>query len=191
MRTLLALSFVAIGACRQTPTQPSIVPEPSNQSTSTSSNGVTGQSDAVRGPHVVVRAEGRPPLAIPVEVARTEDEQNRGLMHHHKLAANAGMIFVFRRVEQHTFWMRNTFLPLDMIFIKPDRRVLGVVENATPMTDDPRQVEGESQYVLEVNAGFASRNGIRTNTVMEFVNITSRARLSATRGEATVGARTG
>jgi uncharacterized protein len=175
VRTLYALSLIALGACRQTQTQPSVVPEPSNaaqnRAQQPSNAPPTGGPEAVRGPHVVIRVEGRAPITVTTEVARSEDDRNRGLMHRRELAPTAGMIFVFAQSEPLTFWMRNTFLPLDMIFIKSDRRVLGVVENATPMTDDPRRVEGDSQYVLEVNAGFAARHGITAGTVIEFVNI--------------------
>jgi hypothetical protein len=168
VRSLITLSIVALCACRPTQTQPSIVPEPATQ---TQTGSPTQGNDTVRGPHVVIRVEGRAPVTVTTEVARTEEERNRGLMYRRELAPMAGMLFVFRQSEPLTFWMRNTFLPLDMIFIKSDRRVLGVVENATPMTDDPRRVEGDSQYVLEVNAGFAARHGIRAGTVIDFVNI--------------------
>jgi uncharacterized membrane protein (UPF0127 family) len=63
--------------------------------------------------------------------------------------------------------MRNTYLPLDMIFIESDLRVLGVVENAEPMTDTSRSVPGQSQYVLEVNAGFAREHGIEAGAQLE------------------------
>lgn len=81
------------------------------------------------------------------------------------------MLFVFPSSEHQEFWMRNTFLPLDMVFIESNRRVLGVVRNATPMTDDPRSVEGDSQYVLEVNAGFTARNHIDRGTQCEFIEV--------------------
>lgn len=171
MRTLIALTLVTLSACRPTQTQPSVVPEPSTQTPARNADPSGPSNDSIRGPHVVIRVDGRAPVSVTTEVARTEDERNRGLMHRRELGPMAGMIFVFRQSEPLTFWMRNTFLPLDMIFIKADRRVLGVVENATPMTDDPRRVEGDSQYVLEVNAGFAARHGIRAGTVIDFVNI--------------------
>lgn len=165
MRALLPLLFVALGACRETRTQPSIVPEPARGTDPTPSR------PSIEGPHVVIRPAGRDPITVRVELARTEDERNRGLMYRRELAPNAGMLFLFASPSQQTFWMRNTFLPLDMVFIKSDRRVLGVVANATPMTDDPRQVDGDSQYVLEVNAGFAARNGIAAGTQIEFYNV--------------------
>ncbi len=123
------------------------------------------------GPNVILRPQGAEPVTVRVEVQLTEEEQQRGLMYRRSLDELAGMIFVFARPEHQTFWMRNTFLPLDMIFITADRRVLGVVRNATPMTDDGREVDGDSQYVLEVRAGFADRHHITPGTPVEFVNI--------------------
>jgi len=78
--------------------------------------------------------------------------------------------------------MHNTYIPLDMIFIGTDRRIVGVVENATPQTDDPREVEGESQYVLEVNAGFARRHSLGPGTLVRFVDVPDGASPRGMRG---------
>jgi uncharacterized membrane protein (UPF0127 family) len=67
--------------------------------------------------------------------------------------------------------MRNTLIPLDMLFISGDHRVAGVVENAEPQTDTLRQVDRPSQFVLEVNAGFAVAHGITIGTPVEFRDI--------------------
>jgi hypothetical protein len=88
-----------------------------------------------------------------------------------RLAPDAGMLFVFERAERQSFWMRNTFLPLDIIFIGEDRRIAGVVEDATPRTDDERAVDAESRYVLEVHAGFAREHGLTAGTPVRFVNL--------------------
>jgi len=114
---------------------------------------------------------GREPVGVEVEVARTPAETQRGLMFRRHMDPNAGMLFQFARPRQLTFWMHNTFIPLDMVFITSDMRVLGVVENATPETDDAREVEGISQYVLEVNAGYAREHGIAAGTMVRFENI--------------------
>lgn len=119
----------------------------------------------------MLRTAGQPPVAVRVEVQRNEAERERGLMFRRELDEMAGMIFVFPQPAHQTFWMRNTYLPLDMIFIGADRRVLGVVRNATPMTDDGREVEGDSLYVLEVRAGFADRHHIDAGTQVELVNV--------------------
>jgi uncharacterized membrane protein (UPF0127 family) len=122
-------------------------------------------------PAVVLKPPGRDPVRVRVEVARTPAETRRGLMFRRELEPDAGMLFVFERAQRLTFWMRNTWIPLDMIFITPDRRVLGIVENAEPETDDPREVEGRSQFVLEVNAGFARAHGIVPGTPVRFENV--------------------
>ncbi|GAB4198385.1 MAG: hypothetical protein OHK0013_07420 [Sandaracinaceae bacterium] len=114
---------------------------------------------------------GRDPVAVTVEVARTPAETQRGLMFRRHLEPDRGMLFQFARSRHLTFWMHNTFIPLDMVFITSDMRVLGVVENATPETDDPREVEGESQFVLEVNAGFAREHGIVAGTRVRFEHV--------------------
>lgn len=106
-----------------------------------------------------------------VEVASTIAERQRGLMFREHMDADAGMVFLFERPQQLAFWMHNTNIPLDMIFIRDDMTVLGVVENAEPRTDDSRQVQGLSQYVLEVNAGFAREHGINPGVLVKFEGV--------------------
>lgn len=107
-------------------------------------------------------------VVVQVEVVKTQQTRARGLMYRERMAEDAGMLFLFRAPEHQTFWMRNTYIPLDMIFIGADRRVVGVAENAAPRTDTTREVDGDSQYVLEVNAGFARRWGVGPGTRVEF-----------------------
>jgi uncharacterized membrane protein (UPF0127 family) len=91
------------------------------------------------------------------------------------------MLFVFDRMEHQSFWMKNTFISLDIIFIDETMRVVGVVEDATPLTEDAREVEGDSRYVLEVSAGFARRHAIGPGTVVTFENVRSRNEVSDAR----------
>lgn len=125
-------------------------------------------------PWVVLEPPGREQVTVRVEVARTPAQTQRGLMYRRELDRDAGMLFLFPRARHQTFWMRNTYLPLDMIFITSEMRVLGVVENATPETDDARQVDGISQFVLEVNAGFAREHSIGPGTTVRFENVPER-----------------
>jgi uncharacterized membrane protein (UPF0127 family) len=127
----------------------------------------------IEPPSVLLEPVGRDPVRVVVEVAATNQQRMRGLMYRERLAPDAGMLFLFDRPKHQVFWMRNTYLPLDMIFITADHRVLGVVENATPRTDDPRGVDGDSQYVLEVNAGFARANGIGPGTRVAFERVSA------------------
>ncbi len=120
---------------------------------------------------VVFEPPGAEPVTVRVEVARTEAERNLGLMFRKELDENAGMVFVYDRPQRLIFWMRNTFISLDMIFLDAERRVVGVVENTTPQTDTPRSVQGNTQYCVEVNAGFASKHGIGPGVLARFVGI--------------------
>ena len=96
-----------------------------------------------------------------VEVARTAEEQARGLMHRQGLASGAGMLFDYGCPRNVAMWMRNTYIPLDMIFIGADWRVTRVVERTVPLSLATVASEGPVRAVLEVNAGTASRLGIR------------------------------
>jgi uncharacterized membrane protein (UPF0127 family) len=135
----------------------------------------TAVSAQVKGePRVVLLPAGADPVIVRVEVARSEEERRRGLMFRTHLDDDAGMLFLFERPQQLTFWMRNTEIPLDMIFIEPSMRILGVVENTEPRTDSSRSVPGESQYVLEVNAGFSRRHGLASGTAVRFEGVPPR-----------------
>lgn len=90
------------------------------------------------GPLVVLRPEGRSEVRVHVELARTGQEKAQGLMFREHLDADAGMLFLYDSEGTRVFWMRNTLIPLDMIFISGDLQVVGVVENAEPQTDTPR-----------------------------------------------------
>jgi uncharacterized membrane protein (UPF0127 family) len=92
-------------------------------------------------------------------------------MYREHLAPDAGMLFVFRRPKRQRFWMKNTLIPLDMIFVTSDMVVAGVVANTEPRTLDPREVEAETQFVVEVNGGWAARYGITRGTRVEFENV--------------------
>ncbi|MBN1653046.1 MAG: DUF192 domain-containing protein [Deltaproteobacteria bacterium] len=122
-----------------------------------------------RMPQVVLLPEGREPVRVDVEIARTAEQRRRGLMYRKSLARNRGMLFIFEKPGQLSFWMRNTHIPLDMIFIESGMRILGIVEDTTPLSDESCSVSGESQYVLEVNAGFAKAHGLCRGVKVEFV----------------------
>jgi uncharacterized membrane protein (UPF0127 family) len=118
-------------------------------------------------PTVVIHTAGKP-ATFKVELARTNEEHERGLMFRQHLDEDAGMLFLFDRAYQQTFWMKNTFIPLDMIFIRSDRRILGIVANAEPKTLDPRSVPGASQFVLEIAGGRAAVLGLGAGDLVEF-----------------------
>jgi uncharacterized membrane protein (UPF0127 family) len=99
--------------------------------------------------------------SIVAESAAQDAERERGLMYRTHLAKNAGMLFLPDgppRVQ--TFWMKNTCIPLDMLFIDDKGTVVGILENVPPMNLEPRSVHLPSSYVLEVNAGWCKANGV-------------------------------
>jgi uncharacterized membrane protein (UPF0127 family) len=84
---------------------------------------------------------------------------------------DAGMLFVFPETEIHSFWMKNTPLTLDMIFIDEHREIVGIVESATPFSTASRSVGKPSRYVLEVNGGFTAKHGIKTGQPVELPSL--------------------
>jgi uncharacterized membrane protein (UPF0127 family) len=122
-----------------------------------------------RGPCVsIVGADGKPRTTVAVEVASTGPQRELGLMYRKHLDDNAGMIFVFPDAAPRNFWMHNTPIPLDMIFADAKGVVTGIVANAEPYSDKLLGVEGNSEYVLEVNAGFCAKNGIKPGDRLDF-----------------------
>jgi uncharacterized membrane protein (UPF0127 family) len=108
---------------------------------------------------------------VKVELARTEAEQSRGLMFRTELARDRGMLFLFEVPDEHAFWMHNTLIALDMIFLGEDRGVVGIVPNAAPRTDTLRSVHKPSKYVLEVGGGEAALHGVVPGTRAVFLGV--------------------
>jgi uncharacterized protein len=108
---------------------------------------------------------------VPVEVARTARQIQRGMMYREHLPPDSGMLFLLRRDKIQGFWMKNCLIPLDMIFVNGAMDVVGVVENAEPGTMTTRRVSRPSQYVVEVNGGWAKKNGVGVGTRVRFENV--------------------
>jgi uncharacterized protein len=96
-----------------------------------------------------------------IEIARTPDELAQGLMYRDHLDADHGMLFLIDPPRPVTFWMKNTLIPLDIIFVKTDGRVESVAARAIPMSTETIPSQGEVGAVVEVNGGMAERLGIR------------------------------
>ena len=96
-----------------------------------------------------------------VEVASTPLQWEQGLMFRQNLAPDAGMLFDFKAVAPMSMWMKNTFIPLDMVFIDAQGRVINIAERTVPQSLEPVSAAAPARAVLELNAGTASRLGIR------------------------------
>ncbi|MBR0818117.1 DUF192 domain-containing protein [Bradyrhizobium liaoningense] len=96
-----------------------------------------------------------------VEMATTEEEKQTGLMYRKELADGKGMLFDFKPEQEVSMWMKNTYVSLDMIFIRADGRILRIAENTEPLSTKIISSQGPARAVLEVVAGTAQKYGIR------------------------------
>lgn len=96
-----------------------------------------------------------------VELATTPAQQEQGLMYRRSMAPDAGMLFDFGRPQPTTFWMKNTYIPLDMLFVGADGRIVNIHERAVPLSEAMIPSQGRVRAVIELNGGTASRLGIR------------------------------
>lgn len=103
-----------------------------------------------------------------VEVARTSQEQAKGLMFRTALAPDEGMIFPMDPARQASFWMKNTVIPLDLVFIGPDRRIESIAANAAPYSLSPIASKGSVSAVLELIGGRAAQLGLAPGDRVEW-----------------------
>jgi hypothetical protein len=114
---------------------------------------------APSGPRVILESGGKS-HRVQVELADTDAKRERGLMFRKELLEGRGMLFLFDEEGEHTFWMKDTLIPLDLIFVDSSGRVTGVIARARPLTLEPRS-GGPSRMVLEVPGGWAAAHGVR------------------------------
>jgi len=96
-----------------------------------------------------------------VEVAETPRQRSQGLQHRRTMDSDAGMLFDFQTVEPVTMWMKNTYVPLDMLFIAADGRILKITRDTAPLDLTPIPSAGLVRGVLEIRAGTAVKLGIK------------------------------
>lgn len=140
---------------------------------------MTGEVDDST-PYVEFDGTRRPTTRYYLEVADEPWEITRGLMHRNTMVEDMGMVFVFERDAPRSFWMRNTFIPLDMVFVTDAGIVDSFVEDATPRTDTPRPSDGPARFVIELNAGEVARMGLEPGARASIVGLTGEL---APRGE--------
>jgi len=114
----------------------------------------------------VVRISGKKSnVEFNVEIVRTDEDRQRGLMFRDSLAQNSGMIFIFDQEGNYPFWMKNTKIPLDIIYFDSDWKVVGILEDMEPMSRASRGIGKPARYVLEINAGLAKKEGLNIGDV--------------------------
>ena len=105
---------------------------------------------------------------IALEFAETEEEITQGLMYRRSVPDSIGMIFIFDQAEPRSFWMRNTYVPLDILFINDSQQIVTIRANTRPLSDESVPSSAPAQYVLEVVGGFCEKYGITEGDYVSF-----------------------
>ena len=146
--------MIAAAACSaQTPT-----PAPSADESS--------QSGLQQVPLTIRASNGPHPFTV--EVARTPEEQARGLMYRTSLATDRGMIFPFDPPQDASFWMKNTLIPLDMLFIREDGTIANIAENTVPLSLEMVPSAGPVAAVLEIPGGRSAELGLKAGDKVDW-----------------------
>jgi uncharacterized membrane protein (UPF0127 family) len=159
VRTFFLLALVACSSGAKHDDAPNTTPEPAKP-TAPAANAAK-----------VVLGTPRGDVTVNVEVVATKPKIEKGLMFREHLPPDDGMLFLMGEDKPWTFWMHNTLIPLDMIFITKDMTVAGIVANAEPKTDTLRKVDASSLYVLEVNGGYCASHGVIEGAKVKFDNV--------------------
>lgn len=123
-----------------------------------STSGGAAKEDSLH--HLVIVSRDGKRHDFKIELALTRQEQAKGLMNRTEMAKDAGMLFFFRQEEERSFWMKNTLIPLDMIFIRKDGSIGKVHDSAKPQDLTSVKSDGPAMAVLELNGGVAKKLGI-------------------------------
>lgn len=149
LRAFLLAAVLVMTAC--TPDAPD--PPPSGEPTFTKDGTLT-----------FLRPDSSAIVTIDIEIANTDAKRNRGLMRRRSMGYDKGMLFIFDTVEAGSMWMKNTPLPLDMIFVDAEGQVVDIVERTMPFSLDPITPDAPRKYTVEVRAGFVNRYTITDST---------------------------
>lgn len=130
---------------------------------------MTGRADGETASATVLGTKGG--ARFDLEVADEDWEEMRGLMYRREMQKGWGMVFIFEDEAPRSFWMKNTLLPLDMVFVRADGVVDSVVERAEPLTLTPRRSAGPAKFVVELGGGVAVAAGIVPGVRLAFDNL--------------------
>ena len=112
--------------------------------------------------------DGSPEEIIEIEIADTEEARRRGLMFRQELGYNRGMLFIFERPSTGGFWMKDTPLPLDIMFIDEDSTIINIARRTTPFSEENIYPDRPRLYVVEVRGGFAAMHGIEAGMTIDW-----------------------
>ena len=107
-------------------------------------------------------------FSIDMELAISEDEHARGLMYRKQMDENRGMLFIFPDEDMRSFWMHNTLIPLDIIYVNANHQVVSIRKNTKTLNEESLPSEAPAMYVIEINAGLCDKYGIDKGTTVKF-----------------------
>jgi uncharacterized protein len=105
---------------------------------------------------------------LTIEIADNEAETTQGLMYRRTMPDSCGMVFIFADSQPRNFWMKNTYLPLDILFLDESKKVVTIQANRTPFSEEQIPSFEDAKFVLEVNAGYCKRKGIEKGDVVKW-----------------------
>jgi uncharacterized membrane protein (UPF0127 family) len=117
---------------------------------------------------VIFFREGKKIRKIDVEIAENDAERNKGLMYRPYIPDSTGMLFIFPEPRELGFWMKNTQIPLDIMYVDANKKIISIQKHTKPFSEESLPSNGVAQYVVEVNAGFSDRNDIKPGDVISF-----------------------
>jgi len=119
------------------------------------------------GELVFINKDGKSIVTVDVEIPQTLKKIYAGLMFRHTLAENQGMLFEHDKFKARYFWMKNTYIPLDMIFADKTKHIIRISENEAPLSKELIPIPEGTQYTIEVNSGFCHKYGIAAGDRVE------------------------
>lgn len=125
-------------------------------------------STYVKEGEVTFWKDGKKAKKIDVEIAENDAERSKGLMFRPYIPDSVGMLFIFNESVPQGFWMKNTAISLDIIYVDENKKIVSIAKNTKPYSEESIPSLGNAQYVVEVNAGFTERNNIKSGDVISF-----------------------
>lgn len=174
MKIILLVSFLMVAGCEKI--QTGTVALPDGETPPVADEPVKTQKektptpliDSISLPNMLFHADTEKSVLINVEVADTPDARRKGLMHRNSLQEHYGMLFVFEQETHDPFWMKDTFMPLDLVFFDKDYYVIDLIEKTEPLSEKLLLSREPYRYVLEINGGHAKKHDIRVGDLAQF-----------------------
>lgn len=115
-----------------------------------------------------IERDGQLLLALDIEIADTREDITQGMMYRTQMAENRGMLFLMEDTKIQSFWMLNTLIPLDIIFLGEDRRIINIAADTPPKSIESVSSTAPARYVLEINGGYAAKKGLQPGDLVSW-----------------------